>query len=97
MFLANGLLSDEDRQMVWETNPQISPVPFLCEVNPLENLSEKRMLKNMSISTSFISNKNTTKLLQIFHPTLEFSLHTILQKMEIGILEHCLTLMTGKG
>nr|POF09085.1 hypothetical protein CFP56_33036 [Quercus suber] len=33
----------------------------------------------------------------LFHPTLEFSLHTISQKMGMGILEHCLILITRKG
>ena len=76
--------------------PQISPNPTLCEVNPLECLSERRMLETMLISTSFTSSKNSTKLIQIFHPTLEFSLHSISHKTKMGVLEHCLTLMPRK-
>ena len=54
------------------------------------------MLETMPISTNFTSSKNSTKLIQIFHPTLEFSLHSISHKMEMGVLEHCLTLMPRK-
>ena len=66
-------------------------------INPLECLTERRMLETMSICTSIMSSKNFTKLLQVFQPTLEFRLHSVAQRMIIGMLEHCLILMIGKG
>ena len=63
IFLLEDLFLKEERRVFWETNPQISPTPFLCKVNPLEKLIERRMLETMSISTNIMSSRNSMKLL----------------------------------
>lgn len=38
-----------------------------------------------------------TKLNQIFKPTLQFSIHSTVRQMIMGVLKLCLTLCPGKG
>lgn len=82
---------------VRESLPQISPMPILSEVNLSEFLSERRNLEDQPISTCIMGNRATTKLIKIFQPTTEFILHVLAQMMEMGVLQHNLTLIPGKG
>lgn len=96
-FLTDTPLPKEECQLDWETLPQISPMPVLCEVNPMESLSERRMLEEQPISTFLMGNKHATKLIQVFHPTVVFSLHGLSQEMEMGVFQHNITMCPGEG
>ena len=87
----------ETPSIVWKSIPQISPIPEFCNKNPWEMLSERRMLEIQPISTSVMANQLSTKLIQVCQPTREFNLHSIAQEIEMGILQHRLTLISGKG
>lgn len=54
--------------------PQMSHVPVLCKENTVETLSERRMLKAQPMSTSIMGNRHCMKIIQVFKPTLEFSI-----------------------
>lgn len=60
--------------------------------SPVEEKDAKR-----PISTSIMGNRHTTKLIQVFKLTLEFSIHSTAREMNIGVSEHCLTLCQGRG
>ena len=57
----------------------------------------RRMLENQAIATAFMGNRHATKLLQVFQPIMEFSIHLIAAEKMMGVLEHCVTLMPGRG
>ena len=57
----------------------------------------RRMLENQAIATTFTGNWHATKLLQVFQPIKKFNIHSIVIEKMIGVLEHCVTLMPGKG
>ena len=90
-------LPEEERKVVWQTFPQISPNPILCEINPLESLSKRRMLEANPIATSIMGNRHCTKLIQVFKPTMVFNLLSFARVLEWGVVEHCVTLILGKG
>lgn len=69
----------------------------LCEEDPTEELSERRMLEIQPMSTTVMGNRHITKIIQVFKPTLKFSIHSKVQELEIGVLEHRLTLSPGRG
>ena len=71
------------------------PVP--CNVNLMECLSEQIMLERQPVSTSIMRNKPTTKLVQVFQLTVTFNLHVLSQEMEMGVLQHSLTLYPREG
>jgi len=96
-FLTDGPSLEEERRIVWQSIPQISPIPILCETNPSESLFERRMLETQTISTTIMGNRHYTKLIQVFKPTMVFNLHSIARELEIGVLEHCLTLSPMRG
>ena len=60
-------------------------------------LSARRMLENQAIATTFMGNRHAIKLLQVFQPTTEFIIHLIATEKMMGMLEHCVTLMSGRG
>ena len=60
-------------------------------------MSTRRMLENQAITTAFMGNWHATKLLQIFQPIMEFSIHSIAVEKMMGVLEHCMTLMPSRG
>lgn len=96
-FLIDDPTLKEERRVVWQSIPQISPTPVLCKTNPLESLSERRMSKTRTISTTIMENRHCTKLIQVFKPMMVFNLHSIAQELEMGVLEHFLTLNPGRG
>ena len=55
------------------------------------------MLERTPISTSLMGNKPITKLIQVFQPTLVFSLLVVSQEMEMGVLQHNITMIPGEG
>ena len=63
---------------------------------PIECLSKRRMLERTPISTSLMGNKPITKLIQMFQPTSVFSLLVVSQEMEMGVLQHNITMIPGK-
>lgn len=75
-------LPEEERKVVWQTFPQISPNPILCEINPLESLSERRMLVANPIATLIMVNRHCTKLIQVFKPTMVFNLLSFARVLE---------------
>ena len=91
------LMPEEGWRLVSESIPQISSVPMLCEVNPIETLSERRMLEGKPISTFHIGSNHTTKIIQVFQATLVFGLYVWSHKMEMGVLQHNLKLRPGEG
>lgn len=44
-----------------------------------------------------MGNRHATKLLQVFQPITEFNIHSIAAKKMIGVMEHCVTFMPGRG
>ena len=64
---------------------------------PIECLSKRRMLERTPISTSLMGNKPITKLIQMFQPTSVFSLLVVSQEMEMGVLQHNITMILGEG
>lgn len=58
---------------------------------------ERRVLEFNLISTSVIGNTNIMKLIQVVRPTFEFSLLSSVSEMMIGVLQHFVTLMPGRG
>ena len=62
-FLEDAPLPEEERQTVWRSAPQVSPMPILCEVNHLWDLSERRMLEIQLINTCLIGNCHAVKLI----------------------------------
>ncbi len=63
-----------ERTLVWRTLPSISAKPLLCELNPSEEIAERQMLVDQLIAVSCLGNRATQKLIQVFHPNLQFSL-----------------------
>ena len=57
---------------------------YIVRMNPMECLSERRMLVKQPISTFIMGSKHTTKLNQVFQPTVVFSLLVVAQEMEMG-------------
>lgn len=55
------------------------------------------MLENQAIATAFMVNRHATKLLQVCQLITEFNIHSIAMKKLMGVLEHCVTLMPGRG
>ena len=55
------------------------------------------MLEVNPIATSIMLNQHCTKLIQVFKPTMVFNLLSFAQVLEMGVLEHCVTLIPGKG
>lgn len=96
-FMADLLMTEGERCWVWESLPQISPTPILFEVDPMECLSEWRMLERLPISTFIMGNKHTTKIIQVFQPTMVFNMHVAVQEMEMGVLQHNLTMLPKEG
>nr|POE55078.1 hypothetical protein CFP56_26659 [Quercus suber] len=96
-FLSDTPSPEEARTLVWNLIPQISVTPILCEMIPEESLSMRRMLENQAIAMVFMGNWHATKLLQVFQPITEFSIHSIATEKMMGVLEHCVTLMPGKS
>nr|POE60661.1 uncharacterized protein CFP56_41048 [Quercus suber] len=94
-FVSNTPGQEEEIALVWKTIPQIAPTPMLCDVNPLESLTARRMLENQAIATNFFGNWQATKILQVFQPVTEFLIHWTTIKKLMGVLEHCVTLMPG--
>ena len=41
--------------------------------------------------------REATKLIQVFKPTMAFNLHMVSQEMELGVLQHMVTLLPGEG
>lgn len=76
---------------------QTSPAPLLCKVDPSEDLLEKCILVDRPIASFIIGNKPIIKLFQVLKPMKEFNLHVMVQEMEMGFLQHILTLIPGKG
>ena len=66
-------------------------------MNPMESLLERCMLEEQPISTFLMGNKHATKLIQVFHPTVVFSLHGLSQEMEMGVLQHNITMCPKEG
>lgn len=96
-FLSDTPGPKEEKTLVWNLIPQISVNPILCETILQESLTGRRMMENQAIATAFMGNRHATKLLQVFQPTTEFSIHLIAKEKMIGVLEHCVTLMLGRG
>lgn len=96
-FLSDTLGLEEARRGVWSLIPQISATPVLCEKIPEESLFARRMLENQAIVTAFMGNRHAIKLLQVFQPIMEFNFHSIATERMMGMLEHCVTLMLGRG
>ena len=96
-FLANSLSLEEEQRNVWRVLPQVLQVPMLCEENPMDTLSERRILEAQLISTFIMGNRHCTKIIQVFKPTLEFSIHAMAREMNLGVFEHLLTLCPRKG
>ena len=67
----------EERKLVWESIPQISPTLILCVAKPGMSLSARRMLEDQPIATSFIGNQYAVKIIQVFQPTTIFNLHVV--------------------
>lgn len=80
-----------------EHHSSISTTQILCEIIPKESLSVRRMLENHAIATTFMGNRHATKLLQVFQPITEFNIHSIATEKMMGMLEHCVTLIPGRG
>lgn len=74
-FLADTPRPEKERTLVWKTIQQISLILMLCEVNPSESLTAGRMLENQAITTTFFRNQHATKILQVFQPVMEFTIH----------------------
>ena len=96
LFLMDEPLPEEERKVVWQTFPQISPNPILCEINPLESLSERRMLVANPIATLIMVNRHCTKLIQVFKPTMVFNLLSFARVLEWELWS-TVTLIPGKG
>jgi hypothetical protein len=71
--------------------------PILCELNPFEELAERRMLVEKPIVISCDNNMAIKKLIQVFRLIHTFSLIACQKEMSLGILEHSVTLMQGEG
>ena len=55
------------------------------------------MLEVNPIATSIMLNQHCTKLIQVFKPTMVFNLLSFARVLEMGVLEHYVTLIPGKG
>lgn len=93
----DGLSLKKERGLGWQVLHQISLALILCEMNPAKILIERRMLEVLPITITILGNRHTIKVIQVFKPTLEFNLHSIVQELEMGVLEHHLTLIPGIG
>ena len=96
-FLANVPTPMEDHTLVWETLPQVSPVPLLCNVNLKECLLERRLLKSQLICTTITGSRPITKLVQVFQPMMIFNIHVLSNEPEMGVLQHILTMSPEEG
>ncbi|KAK9997222.1 hypothetical protein SO802_021908 [Lithocarpus litseifolius] len=96
-FLADAPTSMKDQILVWEALPQVLPVLLLCSVNPKECLSKRRMLKRQPMCTTITRSKPIMKLTQVFQPMVIFNLHVLLKEMEMGVLQHILTISPREG
>lgn len=96
-FIADMPSLNEEPKLVWESIPQISPMLVLCSVNPMECLLERRMLERQPILNHIIGNKPSTKLVQVFRPTVCINLHVLAQEMEMGVLHHNMAWFPRKG
>jgi len=54
-------------------------------------------MKNVGRAANFMGNKHTKKLIQVFQPTVVFSLHGSSLELEMGVLQHNLTMCLGEG
>ena len=97
LFVMDEPSPEEEKKVVWQTLRQISLNPILCKINPLESLSKRRMLEVNPIATSIMLNEHYTKLIQVFKPIMVFNLLSFARVLEMGVVEHCVTLIPGKG
>lgn len=58
---------------------------------------ESFIMKNVGWAANLMGNKHTTKLKQVFQPTVVFSLHGLSLELEMGVLQHNLTICLGEG
>lgn len=55
------------------------------------------MLETQPFATTIMGNRPCTMIIQVFKPMLMFNLHSIAWELKLGILEHYLTLIPGRG
>ena len=91
------LETKEERKLVWESIPQISPALMLCVAKLGMSLLARRMLEDQPIATSFMGNQYAVKIIQVFQPTTIFNLHVMAEEKKMGALEHCIMMMPGIG
>ena len=61
-----------------------------------DTLGEKDVRSSTHVHL-IMGNQHYMKIIQVFKPTLEFSIHVVAREMNLGVLEHLLTLCPGKG
>lgn len=83
--------------VVWKNMPRQSPTPILYKFAPTLSLTERRMLQSIPILISVMGNRNIVKIIQMLHLITEFNLHSIPREMMMGVLQHYVTLMLGRG
>lgn len=54
-------------------------------------------MEDQAITTNFMGNRHAVKLLQVFQPIIEFSIHSFAIEKMLGVLEHYVMLMPGRG
>lgn len=54
-------------------------------------------MKNVGRAANLMGNKHTMKLIQVFQPTVVFSLHRSSLELEMGVLQHNLMMCLGEG
>ena len=62
-----------------------------------EPYGESFRKNNVGKAANLIRNKHTTKLIQVFQPTVMFTLYGSSLELEIGVLQHNLTMCLGEG
>ena len=97
VFLTNLPYLKGEKTLEWRKLHSISVEPILWELNPLEALTERRMLMDKPIAVSFLGNMLEKKLLQVFHPNFLFNLLVCQREMSMGIMEHTTTMLIGEG
>ena len=85
----------ESRILSWRTLPGTSKEPILCELDPSEEISERRMLVEKPIAVSCMGNVALKKLIQVFQPNFQFKIAICQRELKMGILEHVVPLIQG--
>jgi hypothetical protein len=94
-FLTDVPLVVESRILSWRTLPGTSNEPILCELDPSEEISERRMLVEKPIAVSCMGNVALKKLIQVFQPNFQFKIAICQRELKMGILEHVVSLIQG--